>query len=109
MRVTHHDIVEEIQDVNQALERGRGRPQKMGVIVNGNRQDTNSPGPDKGSVPNRKVGCCLGPERNGVNPGKGSEGGPGPPDRERDKQSTTTKEGGSSNMEQEEEGKKSQT
>ncbi len=38
--------------------------------------------------------------------GKGGEGGPGPPDKEEDKQSTPSKEGG--NMEQEEEGKKSQ-
>ncbi len=60
-------------------------------------------------VPDRKVGCCLEPEGHGVNPGKGSEGGQGPPNREQDKQSTASKEGGSSNMEQEEEGKKSQT
>jgi hypothetical protein len=57
-------------------------------------------------VPNRRVGCCLDPEGNGVNPGKGDDGGPGPSDREQDKQSTASKEGG--NMEQEEEGKKSQ-
>ncbi len=52
------------------------------------------------------VGRCLGPEGNRVSPGEGGEGGPGPPDKERDKQSTPSKEGG--NMEQEEEGKKSQ-
>ncbi len=34
---------------------------------------------------------------------EGGEGGPGPPSREEDKQSTPTKEGG--NMEQEEEGR----
>jgi hypothetical protein len=57
----------------------------------------------KVSVPDRRVGCCLGPEGNGVNPGRGDEGGPSPPDRERDKQSTSSKEEGNSNMEQEEE------
>ncbi len=58
-------------------------------------------------VPNRRVGCCLGPEGNGINRWEGGEGGPGPPDKEQDKQSTASNEGG--NMEQEEEGKKSQT
>jgi hypothetical protein len=38
----------------------------------------------------------------------GSEGKPGPPNREQDKQSTASKEGGNSKMEQEEEVKKSQ-
>jgi hypothetical protein len=37
---------------------------------------------------------------------RGGKGGPGPPDKEGEKQSTLSKEGG--NMEQEEEGKKSQ-
>ncbi len=59
-------------------------------------------------VPDRRVGCCLGPKGNGVNPGGGDEGGPGPPDGERDKQSTASREGVNRNMEQEEEGKKSQ-
>ncbi len=36
----------------------------------------------------RKSRVCMGPEGNGVNPGRGNEGGPSPPDRERDKQST---------------------
>jgi hypothetical protein len=54
-------------------------------------------------VPNMRVGCCLGPEGNGVSSGEGlgGEGGPGPPSRKEDKQSTPNKEGG--NMEQEEE------
>ncbi len=52
------------------------------------------------------VGRCLGPEGIGVSPGEGGKGGPGPPEKERDKQSNPIKEGG--NMEQEEEGKKSQ-
>jgi hypothetical protein len=43
------------------------------------------------------VGRCLGPEGNGVSSGVGGEGGPGPPDKERDKQSNPSKEGG--NME----------
>jgi hypothetical protein len=51
------------------------------------------------SVPYRGVGRCLGPEGNGVNSGEGGEGGQGPPDKERDKQSSPRKEGG--NMEQE--------
>jgi hypothetical protein len=42
----------------------------------------------------------------GLDQGKGGEGGPGPPDKKRDKQSTPSKDGG--NMEQKEEGKKSQ-
>jgi hypothetical protein len=58
------------------------------------------------SVPNIRVGHCLGPEGNGVSSGEGGEGGLGPPSREGDKQSTSCKEG--SNMEQEEEGRTSQ-
>jgi hypothetical protein len=54
-------------------------------------------------VPDRRAGHCLG---NGVNPGEGGEGGPGPPDGERDKQLTPSKKVG--NMDQEEEGQKSQ-
>ncbi len=53
------------------------------------------------TVPNMRVGRCLGPERNGVSSGEGGEGGPGPASREEDKQSTPRKEGG--NIEQEEE------
>jgi hypothetical protein len=30
------------------------------------------------SVPDMKVGCCRGPEGNGVSSGEGGEGGPGP-------------------------------
>jgi hypothetical protein len=51
------------------------------------------------SVPYGGVGHCLGPEGNGVSSGEGGEGGQGPPDKERDKQSSPRKEGG--NMEQE--------
>ncbi len=57
-------------------------------------------------MPYKGVGCCLGPERNGVSRGEEGEVGPGPPDTERDKQSSPSKEGG--NMEQEEEGKRTQ-
>jgi hypothetical protein len=57
-------------------------------------------------VPYGGGGCFLRPEGNGVSPGEGGEGGPGPPYMEPDKQSNPSKEGG--NMEQEEEGKKSQ-
>jgi hypothetical protein len=52
-------------------------------------------------VPYGGVGCFLGPEGNGVSSGEGGEGGPGLPDKERDKQSNPSKEGG--NMKQEEE------
>ncbi len=58
------------------------------------------------TVPYGGVGCYLGPEGNGVSSREGGKGGPGPPDKKRDKQSNPRKEGG--NMEQEEEGKKSQ-
>jgi hypothetical protein len=34
-----------------------------------------------------RVGCCLGPEGNGVSLGEGGEGGPGPPRGEEDEQS----------------------
>jgi hypothetical protein len=37
------------------------------------------------TVPDRRVGRCLGPERNGVSPREGGEGGPCPPDKEQDK------------------------
>ncbi len=52
-------------------------------------------------MPDTRVGRCLGPEGNGVSSKEGGEGGPGPPDKRQDKQSTPSKEGG--NMEQEEE------
>ncbi len=57
-------------------------------------------------MPDTGVGCCLGPEGNGVSSGEGGKGGPGPPDKEGDKQSTPSEEGG--NMEKEEEGRTSQ-
>ncbi len=38
-------------------------------------------------MPDTRVGCCLGPEGNGVGPGEGGEGRPGPPNKEGDKQS----------------------
>ncbi len=50
-----------------------------------------------------RVGRCLGPEGNGFSSAEGGEGGPGPPSRYEDKQSTLSKEGG--NMEQEKEGR----
>ncbi len=45
-------------------------------------------------VPYKGVGCCPGPGGNGVSPGEGGQGGPGPPDKGRDKQSSYSKEGG---------------
>ncbi len=52
-------------------------------------------------MPDTRARRCLGPEGNGVSSREGGEGGPGPPNKEGDKQSTPSKEGG--NMEQEEE------
>ncbi len=57
-------------------------------------------------MPDTRVGHCLGPDGNGVSSGEGGKGGPGPPNKEGDKQSTLSEEGG--NMEQEEEGRKRQ-
>ncbi len=57
-------------------------------------------------MPYKGVGRYLIPEGTGVSQGEGGEGGQGPLDKERDRQSSPTKEGG--NMEQAEEGKKSQ-
>ncbi len=48
-------------------------------------------------MPDTKVGRCLEPDGNGVSPGEGGEVGPGPPNKEGDKQSTPSEEGG--NME----------
>jgi hypothetical protein len=101
-KVAYHEAVEEIKDVNQALKKGRGRPRKMGKSARKD-QETNFPGPGKRSVPNMRVGCCLGPEGNWVSSGEGGKGGPGPPSREEDKQSSHSNEGGI--MEQEEEGR----
>ncbi len=53
-----------------------------------------------------RVGRCLEPEGNGVSSGEWGEGGPGPRDKEGDKQSIPSEEGG--NMEKEEEGRTSQ-
>jgi hypothetical protein len=106
LRIVHHDAAEEIKDVNQALKKGRGRPRKTEENRGGNHQRAIFPGPGKGSVPDTRVRRCLGPEGNGVSSGGEGEGGPGPPNKEGDKQSTPSEEGG--NMEQEEEGRTSQ-
>ncbi len=57
-------------------------------------------------VPDTRAGRYLGPEGNRVSSREGGEGGSGPSDGERDKQSTPSEEGG--NMEKEEEGRTSQ-
>ncbi len=44
-------------------------------------------------MPNVRVGCCLGPEGNGVSSGEEGEGGPDPPSKDGEKQSTPNKEG----------------
>jgi hypothetical protein len=38
-------------------------------------------------VPDVETGCCLGSEGNGVSVEEGGKGGPGPPERGKDKQS----------------------
>jgi hypothetical protein len=58
-------------------------------------------------VPNMGTGCCLGPERNGVSMGGGGEGGPGLPERGKDKQLMPSK--GRDNMEKDEEEQPNQT
>ncbi len=40
-------------------------------------------------VPDTRIGLCLEPEGNGVSSGERGEGGPGPPDKQGDKQSTS--------------------
>ncbi len=57
-------------------------------------------------MPYAGIGRCPGPKGNGVSPEEKGDGGPGPPDKKQDKQSSPSKEGG--NMEQDEEGRKSQ-
>jgi hypothetical protein len=56
----------------------------------------------------QRGGMCLEPEGNGVNPGGGNEGGPGPPSGEQDKQLTASRGGDNSLIEQEKDGKKGQ-
>ncbi len=58
------------------------------------------------TVPYAGIGRCLGSKGNGVSTEEKGDGGPGPPDKKQDKQSSPSEEGG--NMEQEEEGRKSQ-
>ncbi len=48
------------------------------------------------------MGRCLKPEGNGVNPGRGNGGGPGPPSGEQDKQLIANRGGDNSFMEQQE-------
>ncbi len=81
LKVTHQDTAEEMRDVSPVLMKGRGRPRKVSASADEDRQETIFPGPGKGSVPDRGVGCCLDPKDNGVNPGGGDEGAPGPPGR----------------------------
>jgi hypothetical protein len=45
-------------------------------------------------VSDGEAGRCLDPEGNGVNPGGGNRGGPGPPGGEQDKQLITSRGGG---------------
>jgi hypothetical protein len=58
-------------------------------------------------VPYIEVGCCLGPERNGVCVGEGGEGGPGPPGGGKDMQSVLRE--GRDNMGKDEEDRASWT
>jgi hypothetical protein len=57
--------------------------------------------PPSGSVPDMETGYCLGLEGNRVSMGEGGEGGPGPPERGKDKQSSLSK--GRDNMGEDEE------
>ncbi len=92
LKITHCDAIKEIKDIHQALNTGRDRPKKVNVNTAKGFHEASSPGPGKGSVPYEGVGCCLRPEGNGVSSGEGGKGGPGPPDKERDKQSNSSKE-----------------
>jgi hypothetical protein len=67
------------------------------VTVSLSMVDPWSTGSKNVTVTDTRLGRCLGPEGNGVNSGGEGEGGPGPPNKEGDKQSTPSKEGG--NME----------
>jgi hypothetical protein len=58
-------------------------------------------------VPDMEMGCCLGSEGNGAGVEEGSEGGPGPPERGKDKQSMPNK--GRDNMGKDEEEESSRT
>ncbi len=58
-------------------------------------------------MPNMEAGCCLGSEKNGVSVGEGSEGGPRPPERGRDKQSMPNKGRNSMGMDKEEQSSRS--
>jgi hypothetical protein len=104
LKIVLQGTIEEISDVDQALKRGRGSPQKKEEHMERDCRRSISPGPGKGSVPNMGVGHCLGPEGNGVSLGEKDERGPGPPEHRGDEQSTLSKEGG--NMEKEEEGRR---
>jgi hypothetical protein len=55
------------------------------------------------TVPDMGAGHCLEPDGNGVSLGEGSEGGPGPPGGERDKQSVLSER--RNNMDKDEEGR----
>ncbi len=58
-------------------------------------------------MPDVEAGCCLGSEGNGVSGGEGVEGGPGPPERMKDKQSVPNE--GRDNMGKDDEDQPSQT
>ncbi len=81
LKVMYQNDVEWIEDMQQVPRRGRGRPRKANAVAAGDHREASSPGPDKGSVPYKGVGHCLGPEGNGVSSGEGGEGGLGPLDR----------------------------
>ncbi len=58
-------------------------------------------------VPDKETGCCLGSEGNGLSVGEGGEGGPGPPERGKDKQLVLNK--GRDNMGRDDEDQPRQT
>ncbi len=56
-------------------------------------------------VPNMETGCCLGSKGNGVSLEERGKGGPGPPERGKDKQSNKVRD----NMGKDEEEQSSRT
>jgi hypothetical protein len=72
LKIIFQGNAKDMENVAQALRRGRGRPRKECSLGAKVRDDEEPPDPDKGIVPNREAGNCLDPEL----PGSGlQEGG----------------------------------
>jgi hypothetical protein len=100
LKVAYQNTEEEMRDVGQAVKKKMGHLRKNEARAEEGHQEATSPGPDKGNVSDEEAGRCLDPEGNGVNPGGGNGGGPGPPGREQDKQLITSRGRGNTLMEQ---------